>query len=310
MSFTNEIKQEICSTELQQEDIAQLSAIMKLLGTINLNNNGMFITVENENIIIARRIVKLLKYFFHLNVEIAAIKNMKFGKKNIYSIRIFEKVDVLLKELQLKDQTGFLQHPHLSFLKNDLLIRQYLAGIFLSTGSINSPENTNYHLEFRLNSEESADFAIQLLKKIYIDAKMILRRDNYIVYVKASEQIGDFLRAICASNSLMKFEDMRIRRDFKNSITRLDNCATANDMKTYRTGVQQIEIIELLQQNGTYNDLDDKLKEVAQLRLKYPEDSLHDLVILYEEEYGRKISKSGIAHRFRKLKELAKKEKN
>lgn len=306
MSFANEIKQEITQLPLNDSSLAQLSALIKVLGVFKLNHTGMYISVENENIAVIRRVVKLLKHFFNIHIEISTIRNMKFGKKNIYSIRILNQVPEILNTLELKDHTGFLDHPHSNFFKENEAVRQYLAGVFLASGSINSPENTNYHLEFRLNNEQLANFMIHLLKSIYIEAKYIVRRENYVVYVKASEQIGDFLRAICASNCLMKFEDMRIRRDFKNNITRLDNCTTANDMKTYRSGQQHLEAIEKLRENGLFETMNEKLKEVAILREKYPEESLNELVDLYEEEYQTTISKSGIAHRFRKIVAMTK----
>ncbi len=309
MSFANEIKQEISVMEIENEDIAQLSSLIKVLGVYKLNNKGMWISIENENIVIIRRVVKLLKHFFNLNLEIASIKNMKFGKKNIYSIRILNEVQKVLEELNLKNEKGFVSVPNRQFLKNDIYIRKYLSGLFLASGSINSPENTNYHLEVRCPDEDYAKNIIKLMEKIYIEAKKIKRRENQVVYVKASEQIGDFLRAICASNSLMKFEDMRIRRDFKNNITRLDNCTTANDMKTYKNATKQVNEIEKLKELGIYETMDIKLKQIANLRLKYPEESLNDLVDLFEEEYETTISKSGIAHRFRKISELAQNEK-
>lgn len=310
MSFTNEVKQEIVQQPITKSSLAQLSALIKTHGTFKISNNGFTIHVQNENILVIRQIVKLLKYFFELDLEIVAIKNMKFGKKNIFAIRILNGVDDLLKSLQLKDKTGFLTYPNQSFFKNDKQIREYLKGIFLGCGSINSPENTNYHLEFRLDGEVFALFVMELLKSIFIEAKFIKRREQYVVYVKASEQIGDFLRAIEASNCLMKFEDMRIRRDFKNSLTRLDNCTTANDMKTYITGNKQVNEIEILQQNGMFETLDEKLKQVALLRLAYPEESLNDLVQLYYEQYQLPITKSGLAHRFRKISTLAKNKKH
>lgn len=309
MSFANEIKQEVSSLDICEQDIAQLSALIKSLGSYKLNNKGLFIVVENENIVIIRRIVKLLKHFFNLNLEIASIKNMKFGKKNIYSIRILNEVNHVLKTLSLKDETGFVHHPDKSFLVSETHARKYLSGLFLATGSINSPENTNYHLEFRTQDSNFAKFVIRLLKKLYIEGKTIKRRDNHVVYVKASEQIGDFLRALDASNSLMKFEDMRIRRDFKNNITRLDNCTIANDEKTIRNASKQVLEIEHLIETNQFESLDIKLKQIANLRLKYPEESLNELVNLFEEEYGITISKSGIAHRFRKISEISNKEK-
>lgn len=309
MSFANEIKQEVSIAEIESADIAQLSALIKILGVYKLNNRGIWISVENENIVIIRRVVKLLKYFFDLNLEIASIRNMKFGKKNIYSIRILNDVNTVLESLNLKNEKGFIIVPNREFFKNDLYIRKYLSGLFLASGSINSPENSNYHLEVRCPDEEYAKNIIKLMGKIYIDAKKIKRRENQVVYVKASEQIGDFLRAISASNSLMKFEDMRIRRDFKNSITRLDNCTTANDVKTYKNALKQIKEIEKLKELGIFETMDIKLKQVANLRLLYPEESLNDLVDLFEEEYETTISKSGIAHRFRKISELVKNEK-
>ena len=128
-----------------------------------------------------------------------------------------------------------------------------------------------------------------------------------MVYVKVADKIGDFLRCIGASDSLLKFEDIRISRDFTNSLTRLDNCEVANEMKTQKAASSQIEDIKQLEK--VINSLDVKLQEVCKIRLDNPEMSLNELCDVYERLYGTPISKSGMKHRFTKIHELALKQK-
>jgi hypothetical protein len=138
-----------------------------------------------------------------------------------------------------------------------------------------------------------------------LNSKLIERKNGFIVYLKESEKIGDFLRIIKAYNAVMYFEDIRIYKDHKNMVNRLNNCEQANVEKVFNSAIKQIEDIDLIENNMGIDLLDDKLKEVAIYRKKYPESSLLELSEIISLETGKKVSKSGINHRFRKLREIA-----
>ena len=190
-------------------------------------------------------------------------------------------------------------------MSKECCARAYLAGAFLAAGSVNSPNKTNYHLEIATQDENLAKFIKKLMERFYLPAKVIARRNQYVVYLKSSEKIADFLKCIEATQSVFEFEDVRIQRDFMNSLTRLDNCEFANEMKTIAAGKKQCEDIEYLENYGALEFLPTKIKQVALLRKQYPEASLNELCNFYEEKYLETISKSGMRHRLNKMSEIA-----
>ena len=145
-----------------------------------------------------------------------------------------------------------------------------------------------------------------MLKIIDPKKKMINREKNYMVYIKEAEKISDFLRIINAYQAVMYFEDIRIYRDHKNMTNRLNNCEQANMDKIFLTAAKQLKDIEKLKEYDLLDVLDEKLKEVVEYRQKYPESSLQELSEIMSNELGYNISKSGLNHRFRKIKEMIK----
>ena len=151
-----------------------------------------------------------------------------------------------------------------------------------------------------------------MLNNFRLNSKIIKRDNKYMVYIKEAEKIGDFLRIINATNAVFYYEDIRIYRDHKNMTNRLNNCEQANVDKIIETATKQIKDIELLEENDMLDLLDDKVKEVAIYRKKYPEVSLNELSEIISIETDKQITKSGIYHRMKKIEQLAQKikEKN
>ncbi len=235
---------------------------------------------------------------------------MKLKKNNIYILRINAQTADILKDLQIMDEEGLRAHPKDDTVHEECCARAYLAGAFLAGGSVNSPQTANYHLEIVANSKAQADFLLRLMKRFELPAKYIHRRNQEVVYLKASDKISDFLRCIGASDALFAFEDSRIQRDFMNSLTRLDNCELANEMKTISAGKKQLEDIAWIEAYRGLDTLPEKLQQAAVLRRMNPEASLNELCEAYFEETGETISKSGMKHRLAKLKELASQYRN
>lgn len=200
---------------------------------------------------------------------------------------------------------SFNQFPDKRILTKDDDIRAYLAGVFLSCGSVNNPDTSNYHLEMSINDEDYAEFIAGLMNKYELNAKIIKRRNKYIVYLKSAEKIGDFLRAIGASQSVMNFEMTRIDRSMANTVNRWNNCDIANEMKAMSASKQQIEDIAYVMDKAGLEILDAKTREVALIRLENPELTLNELAEVYLMKTGQAISKSGLHHRFAKIKNEA-----
>ena len=240
-----------------------------------------------------------------LRLSFLVSRKMKLKKNNIYILKV-TKAREILDDLSLMDGLGFNLIPDTSILKSECCIRAYMAGAFLSCGSVNNPETSNYHLEMSFNEEEFAQFIARIMNNFELNAKIIRRRNKYVVYLKSSEKIGDFLRAIGASQSVMNFESTRIDRNMSNTVNRWNNCDIANEIKSMATANKQINDINTIDMFMGLDMLDEKTRTVALIRKKYPELTLNELTEVYYEETGQTISKSGLHHRFKKISEEAK----
>lgn len=172
----------------------------------------------------------------------------------------------------------------------------------MASGSVNNPETSRYHLEIYSIYEEHNQDICDMLNYYGLNARALERRNGFISYLKGAEKIADFLTLIGATNSMLKFEDVRIVRDMRNSVNRLVNCETANMNKTIDAASKQIDNIEFIQQRVGLGALPEKLQEIAELRLEHPEVSLKELGEMIP---SGAISKSGINHRIRKINEFA-----
>lgn len=306
VSFSRVVKEEVVFNDFESCcQRAMLCAVIKINGTLSLSNHGLSLTVRTENAKIASKIHKMLKEEYDPQIEFLVSRKMKLKKNNVYILKV-TKAREILDDLSLMDGLGFNQIPNRQIIQKECCTRAYLAGAFLSCGSVNNPETSNYHLEMSFNEEEYAQFIADLINRFELNAKIIKRRNKYVVYLKSSEKIGDFLRAIGASQSVMNFESTRIDRSMSNTVNRWNNCDIANEMKSMATANKQLEDIETVDMFLGLDMLDEKTRTVAQIRKKYPELTLNELTEVYYEETGQRISKSGLHHRFKKISEEAK----
>lgn len=306
MSFTTEVKSEIAANELHPCCMkAELSAVLQMCSTMNFTSDGVHLTIKTENPTTAKRIYKLVKERYDVTTRLSVIKKMKLKKNNIYVIRVENKAMEILKDLEIFTEKGLQAHPSSRMLRKECCARAYLAGAFLAGGSVNSPNKANYHLEISTNNEGLAKFIQKLMNRFDLPAKYIKRRNQDVIYLKASDKIGDFLRYIGASDAVFTFEDSRIQRDFMNSLTRLDNCELANEMKSMAAGKKQLEDIQWIENYRGLEALPEKLQHAAYARKELPEASLLELCDYCADVYEETISKSGMKHRLAKLKEMA-----
>ena len=301
MTFSSRLKEEI--TELEGNSIekrVELSAIIRYDAKITKEK----ITITSENAKIARRIYKCLKEIFGVNITVIIRNQKRFRVKQIYILEVKEKVNYILESLYIYENKKKLKANEEYYEAFEEKVA-YLKGTFLTTGSINDPSTSGYHLEFIFLTKLDADFIKRLLKSLKLDAKVLKRNNRYITYIKSAEAISDLIKMFNAVSSLFYFEDIRIYRDHKNMTNRLNNCEQANVDKIVETGMKQVEDIELIESYGGLDLLSDKERIVAIYRLKYKEASLLELSEIISLETNEKITKSGIYHRFHKIKDLA-----
>ena len=301
VSFTSIVKNELSKLELDEiESISFLSAIFK--NSADIKDTSIKISTENSSV--ARNKFNIIKKMYNINLKITVRRGYNYNKNYIYILETKQKVKKIIDDLSLNSNI-----PSTYIVDDDVLIRTYLRGLFISCGSINDPKKSRYHLEFIVNNLEYANFIKDKLNIYYLNSK-ILRRDNrYMIYVKEAEKIGDFLRMINAIQALLYYEDIRIYRDHKNMTNRLNNCEQANVDKIIATSQSQINDIKLIE-SESLDLLDEKTRQAAQYRLKYPDASLLELSEIISMETSSKITKSGLHHRFNKIKDLANRIRN
>lgn len=303
MSFAAEVKKELTGLSVQKNLAqAELAALIRMNGSLSLSNHQFVLNVQTENAAIARRIFTLLKEHYNVRSELLVRRKMKLKKNNVYIVRLKQETQNILLDLDIMDGMMFQAHISNEIKQSDEKTRAYLRGAFLASGSVNNPETSRYHLEISSIYEEHNQDICDLLNQFDLNARTLERRNGYITYLKGAEKIADFLTLIGATNSMLKFEDVRIVRDMRNSVNRLVNCETANMNKTIDAASKQIENIHFIESTVGLQSLPEKLQEIAELRIQNPEISLKELGEMIP---SGAISKSGINHRIRKINDFA-----
>ena len=302
MSYTVRIKEEISSiTSGKSETIAETSAYIR--------NNGIItdkITMTTENKLIVDKVVNTIKDLYHITTKVEVIDNVNFSKKDLYQLTIDQKVEEILKDLGIFDDKNKYNDTVPNYIVGaNEEIRGYLRGVFLAVGSISDPKTSRYHMELLVNDAKEAVFVQKLLNIFDLNAKILNREKGYMIYIKEAEKISDFLKILGAVKAVLYFEDVRIYRDQKNKTNRLNNCEQANMDKIIQTAEEQLKQIEIIEENDGVTLLDEKVREALEYRKKYPEASLKELAEIISIETNKPITKSGLNHRLRKIKDLS-----
>ena len=242
---------------------------------------------------------------FNIETDVSNSRIDRFRKGNLYCISIIDQF--LVKEildsakLEFSGVSGGMPLVSNSIVyQRDCCKRAFVRGAFLSAGSISDPQK-GYHFEIVCPSQEISGQLQEIIHSFHIDAKMVLRKKSYVLYVKEGAQIVDMLAIMEANVALMDLENIRILKEMRNSVNRKVNCETANINKTVNAAVKQIEDIRLLEEKVGLESLNEGLEEIARLRLQYPGATLKELGLMLNPQVG----KSGVNHRLRKLSLLA-----
>ena len=291
MTFSYRIKEEISKLECSKiEYISELSGILCTSSDLKLYS----IKVQTENINAANRIFDIVHDNYSVTSNIAVKKNYNFKKNEMYVIEVKKDVPEILKDLGLIGDNSFKisNYPTSEIVDDEELKAAFIRGCFLIGGSVNDPKTSRYHLEFIINNEEFANFLKDILNSYELNAKTLRRAKGYMVYIKESEKISDLLRVIKAYNAVLYYEDIRVLREKQNMNNRINNCEQANIEKSMNSSNKQIEDINFIKVEDAYDLLDEKVRKVADYRLKYPESSLIELSNIISVETGEKIISS------------------
>ncbi len=310
VSFTQKVKEELCSIPFSDEHLrAFLAAFIKVNGHLTISNGVSSIVCRTENAKIAKFIYHSINRIYGITPRFSYSKEMNFKKRVTYSV-IIEEGEYIIGDLEISFLDGKIAR---NIVCNNDMISGYVSGAFLASGSVNSPKNSNYHLEISLNDESFAKWFSKLLLKykgVEFTPKVAKRRNNYVVYLKKAQQISDFLSMIGCVDKTLEFESIRIDREFSSIGNRLQNLDTANYEKTAKAAEKQIEEIKIIDQViGIKNVQNKKQQILMQLRLNREDASLTELSKEMSEILEEEISRSNINHLFRAIHNMAEKYK-
>ena len=252
---------------------------------------------------VIRYFITLVKQFYtDVEYVLASRQQQKLNKQTFYSCVISNCAKTIIEDLGVLDPVPYNKEE---ILDSPNLIVAYLRGAFLAKGSVNDPATSNYHLEIVTDKESEALFVQRIMNYYEINARIAKRKNNLIVYIKEKDTIIDFLRRLGANVTMNEFENIVIKRSLAADVNRLLNIDVANQQKTNNAAKEQLKYIKYIEMNFQLEKLDPKLLMVMKVRKDNPEASLNELVEIINEIYEDNITKSGLNHRFRKLKELA-----
>lgn len=279
MSFSSEIKEELSKVNNLKNVKILESEFLGYILTGNTTNNDNVLEFITENEFNIERFYRIL---FNLNLEYEP--NVR-GKVFVAKIEKNEKVE------------SFMQ---IKITNEETIQKAIVKGCFLGAGSVTDPEK-QYHLEIIFQEKNNAEYILNICKGFGIHLKLLENKNKYCLYIKDAEEISKFLALIGANKGVLKFEDIRVRKEIKNNVNRLVNCETANLNKIVNASVDQINDIRIIQNLKKFDELPDYLKEIAILRLENPDTSLKTLGEMLEKPIG----KSGVNHRLKKIHEIA-----
>ena len=281
MSFSSEIKQELSAhvPPARHCRLAEMAAILNFCSRVeSVEGESPCVKMHTENLAVARKYFTLLRKTFNIDMNVSTRQSRNPRGSLSYEVTSF----------------GGLEPVKHMLVQNQCCRRAYIRGAFLASGSLSDPEK-GYHFEIVCSGEEKADELREMLASFGIDARITLRKRSYVLYVK------DLLNVMEAHVALMKFENVRILKEMRNSVNRQVNCETANLNKTVSAAVKQIEDIQFIQRTIGFDELPENLAEIAVLRLEQPETTLKELGQMLTPPVG----KSGVNHRLRKLSMIA-----
>lgn len=292
MSFSGQIKEELekIIPTSRHCQLAELVALYNYCHKEDAKNQGE-IVFSSENEFVVRKCFTLLKKTFNMYKGFSWDDSVFEKKGSVYRLTVNDVDDQELIMSAVSSAT---------LTQKSCCRRAYIRGAFLAIGSVSDPQKS-YHLEFVCQNEDEARSLEEKLSAFMVEAKIIQRKRYYIVYVKDGAQIVDTLNVMGAHIAMMDFENMRIIKEVRNSVNRKLNCEMANIGKTVTAAQKQIDDISRLMRTKKYKSIPDGLKEMAELRIQYPEATLKELGELASPPLG----KSGVNHRLRKLCELA-----
>ena len=302
MSFSKTVKDDLLKKSNPDllSDKLEIEAMLRFGGEVILGN-PLRLSFTSSLMMVVRCFVTLAKKYYPIEYEIESRKIERLDSQSVYTCIVGLGADLIIKDLNMIGQASSYREKTLSVEQKTA----YLRGAFLVRGTVNDPASKSSHLEISSVNEGEIVFVQKIMNSLDFNARISKRKNYLIAYIKAKNTIGTFLYAIGAQASMEYYEDMIITKEIKATALRSVNLDVANQDKTNEASKEQLKYIQFLEYNYPLGELDSKLLMVMKVRKDYPEHSLTQLLEIIHEEYDPKLTKSGLNHRFRKLKEIA-----
>lgn len=303
MSFASYCKDEASLIKFDNQCCkkALLEALTRLNAEVILRSNKWIVSFTSANAHVAGLFMKLAKELYQAEVNLISKESNKFDKKQQYVVEVVDNSNAIIEEFTLLSSTS---PNHQNYQNNECCCKAYLRGAFLARGSVNDPQKSSYHLEIRTALETEAVFIQYLLNKFDLNAKITRRRNDLVIYLKEISKITDFLRIIGVNQMVFKMEEIQIQNEFTNEINRKVNCEIANGIKTLDAAKQQLKNIQYLEYNYPLEKMDPKILLIMKVRKDNPEATFKELLNILNNDYEERITKSGLNHRFIKIKSM------
>lgn len=304
MSFALTVKEELCNVANEEtlDDFVELEAMLRFGSEVSMSNRGLKLSFSSTSLSILRHFLALLKKFYAVKTQMESRVIKQFEQKTTYTLYLEEDADIICESFNLLTNN---KHSKEEILSKENAIKAYLRGAFICKGSVNNPNSGNYHLEIKSTDEEEIVFIQRLMNTFEMNAKICKRRNHLLVYIKDINLICDMLRIMGATNTVYEIESEVIKREVSHSISRNLNCELANETKSFQASKEQMKYIHYLEHNYPLDRLDPKLLLIMKVRKEHLEYSFNELLDVLKDEYGEVMTKSGLNHRFRKLKQIA-----
>ena len=312
MSFGWDVRGEL--SRLPHEQIccarSELSAALLASGGIAWRGKGRYaVSLTASDAAAVRRFFSMLKRFWSVVGEIGKVSGDALRGQARYRLSVpEEETPALLEALGLLDEGqlfGIRQQPAEEVVRFACCKKAFLRGAFLMCGSVSNPDR-DYNIEIAAPTEEFALFVARMLEYFGLRAHMVKRKAKYVVYLKRAEDVSDMLTLMGAARATMEFENVRINKELRNTVIRRMNCDQSNINRVMAAAEQQIADIRYIEGEMGLEKLPKGLREMAMVRMNYPEASLTDLGELLVPPIG----KSGVNTRLRKIAAVAEKLRN
>ena len=300
MSFTSDVKNDLLSvknndlkSKLEAEAILRLSSEISIFGNFKIE-------VSSNNLFVIRRLASLLKQNYEFSSEVISRVINRFNKQKSYSLIITDGAKDIITDLNLiNDGSKYKEAMEVEDYGD------YLRGSFLAKGSVNDPKNKNHHLEISSTNDSEIIFLQRIMNELDLNGRITKRNGYLVLYIKSQSNIGEFLYRIGASSIMEYYENTVITNEIKASAKRTINLDIANQAKTNDAAKDHFKSIAIIEKYYDINKLDAKIIQTITVRKEHPEDSLTELLDVIHDEYDPYLTKSGLNHRFRKIKLMA-----